>query len=98
MGLIYESSVRYGACVSLFNMLRSKVLGVDLLFLSQHELIIPQAPLLLLSTLNGSLIAVKSNSGEEVWRLKEGLVTIFFVIVMMILITYIQNVLNRSYY
>jgi outer membrane protein assembly factor BamB len=38
----------------------------------QHDLIIARAPLLLFSTLNGTLIAVDSNSGEEIWRLQEG--------------------------
>ena len=42
------------------------------LYSLQHDLIIAQAPLLLFSTLNGTLIAVDSNSGEAVWHLQEG--------------------------
>ena len=42
------------------------------LYSLQHDLIIAQTPLLLFSTLNGTLIAVDSNSGEEIWHLHEG--------------------------
>lgn len=38
----------------------------------QHELILPDQPLLLLSTLNGSLIAVDKLTGTELWTLEEG--------------------------
>ena len=45
---------------------------LSFVFLAQHDLVLAEQPMLLLSTLNGTLVAVSKSTGRVLWTLNEG--------------------------